>query len=193
MAAAAGTRRRLFVAVPLPGNVVPFVLRAQETLPRAPDLRLLKPEQFHFTLVFIGEADDGMTAAALAVVEGLPVESGGEALMENLLLLPHPKRARVVALGVVDEAAVFSRLFAAVVDGLEAVKVARRESRPFFPHLTIARLKRPRPLLPMYDCGRTRFGIESVCLYESKLRREGAEYTVLTRTDLKMSKGQEIA
>ena len=191
MNTAAGSTRRLFVAVPLPGSALPFVLEAQRGLPRAKDVRLLKPEQLHFTLAFIGEVDEGRTAAARAVVEGLPRDSGGEAWLEGIVLLPSAKRARVVALRVVDEAAVFSRLFSVVMRELEANGVTTREKRPFRAHLTIARMRRPGLLGPTHDCGRARFGVESVCLYESKLRRDGAEYEVVARTDLMMAEGQE--
>lgn len=191
MNTAAGTTRRLFVAVPLPGSALPFVLEAQRALPRAQDMRLLKPEQLHFTLAFIGEVDEERTTAARAVVEGLPRDSGGEAWLDGTLLLPNAKRARVIALRVVDEAAVFSRLFGLVMGGLEANGVTTREKRPFRAHLTIARMRRPGLLGLTHDCGRSRFGVESVCLYESKLRRDGAEYTVVARTELKMAEGRD--
>jgi 2'-5' RNA ligase len=142
-------------------------------------------------LAFIGEVDEGRTAAARAVVEGLPRDSGGDAWLDGILLLPNARRARVVALGVVDEAAVFSELFGLVMGGLEANGVTTREKRPYRAHLTIARMRRPGSIEPTHDCGRERFGVESVCLYESKLRREGAEYTVVARTELKMAEGQE--
>jgi 2'-5' RNA ligase len=76
---------------------------------------------------------------------------------------------------------VFVSLYSLVIDGLEAVGVMRREKRPFRPHLTVARLRTPGPVRPRYESERTPFAVQSVCLFESELRREGAVYTVVTR------------
>jgi 2'-5' RNA ligase len=173
--------QRLFVAVPLPSELQGLVRRAQEALPPVPGLRLLKPEQWHVTLAFIGEVDAARAAAAREVVDGLPAGMGGEAAIERFLLLPSASRARVVALELSDEQGVFGRLFETVMGGLEARAVMKREKRPFRPHLTIARLRNPGPVRPRYESERARFAVQSVCLYESELRREGAEYTVVCR------------
>jgi hypothetical protein len=37
---------------------------------------------------------------------------------------------------------------------------------------------------PRLECGEARYAVESVCLYESKLKREGALYTVRARIAL---------
>lgn len=175
---------RLFVAVPLPEELLGFVEEAQAALPSLGGLRLLRVQQLHVTLAFIGEVDYSKAAAARAVVEGVPAEMGGEAWIERFLLLPSARRPRVVALELTDEAEVFSRLFAHVMGGLEEAGVMRREKRPFRPHLTIARLRNPAPVQPKSQCGRARFAVQSVCLYRSELRRAGAVYTVLARREL---------
>lgn len=193
MSGEGGGRRRLFVAVPLPEGVVPFALRAQGLLPKHPGLRLLGRDQLHFTLAFIGDADERKTAAAKGVVEGVPVRSGGEALIDGFLLLPTARRVRVVALNVQDDSGVFGGLFSFVMDGLEAAGVMQREKRPFHAHLTVARVKNWGTVQPTSDCGKTRFTVESVCLYESELSREGAKYTVLARKALTRTNERETA
>jgi hypothetical protein len=42
---------------------------------------------------------------------------------------------------------------------------------------------------PTSDCGRAVFEVESVCLYDSELRREEAAHTVLVRMDLQRAYG----
>jgi 2'-5' RNA ligase len=118
------------------------------------------------------------------VVEGLPAGMGGEATVERFLMLPSPNRARVVALELTDGDGVFQTLFEAVMGGLEAGGVMEREKRPFRPHLTIARLKSPGVVRPRYESERAVFAVQSVCLYRSELRREGAVYTVVSRRAL---------
>lgn len=187
MEAVGRVMQRLFVAVPLPAQLVEFVHGAQSMLPRVPGLRLMGEEQFHITLAFIGEVGPEKAAAAQAVVEAVPAGLGGEAAIERFLLLPSAARSRVVALELSDEQGVFSRLFETVMGGLERAGVMTREKRPFRPHLTVARLRDPSPVQPRSESGRVRFAVESVCLYESDLRRDGAVYTVLARASLSRS------
>ena len=186
MAAGGGDeRQRLFVAVPLPDGLADLVRRAQEALPQGPGLRLTGPEQWHVTLAFMGEVDAGKAEEARRVVEGLSSDLGGEATVERFLMLPSASRARVVALELADEQGVFRRLFEAVMGGLEADGVMQREKRPFRPHLTIARLRVPAMVRPRYESERARFAIQSVCLFRSELRREGAVYTVVCRKEFR--------
>ncbi len=179
-----GDTRRLFVAVPLPEELWPFVLQAQALLAGAGGIRLLEPGHMHVTLAFIGTADAESTEAARAVIRTIPVESAGEAWVDGFLFMPSPKRARVVALRLVDEMKVFETLFESVMGRLEQSKVMQREKRPFRAHVTVARLRRPGPLQPTSDCGRAPFRVESVCLYESQLLRAGARYTIIERAGL---------
>ncbi len=194
MAEGAGDeRQRLFVAVPLPGELGALVRRAQESLPAVPGLRLLKPEQWHVTLAFIGEVDAERAAIARSVVESVPGDLGGEALVGRFLLLPSPSRARVVTLELADEQGVFAGLFETVMGGLEAGGVMKREKRPFRPHLTVARLRTPGAVRPRYESEQARFAVQSVCLYQSELRREGAVYTVVCRRTFERGDAEERA
>ena len=173
--------QRLFVGVPLPEELVGFVQTAQAALKPAPGLRLLRPDQWHVTLAFIGEVDEAKAAAARTVVDSLPSDLGGEGRIARFLMLPSAAKARVVTLEIDDHEGVFSRLFEMVMDGLETAELMRREKRPFRPHLTVARLRQPGPVQPRSESGEARYAVESVCLYRSELRREGAVYTVVTR------------
>jgi 2'-5' RNA ligase len=181
----AGARRRLFVGVPLPDGLTDFVGAAQGLLSRVSGVRLLRPEQLHVTLAFIGEVGELKTEAARTVVESIPKEMGGEAVIGGFLLLPSAKKVRVVALDIADEGGAFGGLYGHVMDGLEAAGVMQREKRPFHAHLTVARLRIPGPVQPTSESAQARFAVESVCLYESELKREGAAYTVLARTVLR--------
>jgi 2'-5' RNA ligase len=184
---------RLFVAVPLPPDVLPFAVSAQRLLPQARGIRLVDRAQLHCTLAFIGQADSRQLAMAMEVVAGLPSDCGGQAALEGFLWLPSPRRARVVVLAIHDDRGVLARLCEMVMRGLEDAGVMQREKRPFRAHVTIARLGVPGPVQPTSDCGGAVFGVESVCLYESELRREGAVHTVLVRRDLQGAYGPEKA
>ncbi len=181
MAGTQAALQRLFIGVPLPVELLGFLEAAQAIVAPTPGLRLLRPDQLHVTLAFIGEVDQAKAAAAQAVVDSLPTDMGGEGRITRFLMLPSAGKARVVSLEIDDGAGVFARLFEHVMGGLEAAGVMRREKRPFRPHLTVARLKDPAAVQPRSESGGARFAVESVCLYRSELRREGAVYTVITR------------
>ena len=175
---------RLFIAIPMPESVLPLVLEAQQLLPTLPGLRLMKREQLHLTLAFIGEVGLEKRRAAEAVVRSVPTDGGGVLQSAGFLFLSSPRRARVVAVSLDDRQLIIGRLFEHVMAGLETEQVMRREKRPFRAHLTIARLRAPAELQPKSECRRFGFPVQSVCLYRSELRREGAQYTVLARTEL---------
>jgi len=147
-------------------------------LPPVPGLRRATEQQLHVTLAFIGEVGLRQQSAARAVVEAIPPGLGGVAALSDYLFLPSPRRTRVVALAIVDPQQIFTTLFEAVMTGLEAEGVMKREKRPFRAHLTIARLRPPSEIRPKMECGRAVYPVSSVCLYRSELRREGARYTV---------------
>jgi 2'-5' RNA ligase len=111
----------------------------------------------------------------------VPAGLGGVVTLNGIVLLPSPRRTRVVAMGVDDPDALFATLFEHVISGLERAGAIEREKRPFLPHLTIARLREPVALQPKSEGENGPFSIESVCLYKSELRPEGARYVVLER------------
>jgi RNA 2',3'-cyclic 3'-phosphodiesterase len=180
---------RLFVAIPLPVDLLSFVERAQKALPASGDLRLLRPEQLHITLAFIGHVSAEKSGLARHIVMSLPPDAGGNAEITGFLMLPSARRARVVALALSDEQALLGRLFETVMGKLEAAGVMQREKRPFRPHVTIARLRMPAAVQPMYESGTAPYAVESVCLYRSELKRGGAEYTVVARAGFDRQSG----
>ena len=164
---------RLFIAVPLPEDVLPLVLEAQQLLPAHPGLRLMKREQLHLTLAFLGEVGLEKRRAAEAVVRSAPTDGGGTVQSAGFLFLPSPRRARVVAVSLDDRQRIMGRLFEHVMAGLEAAEVMHREKRPFRAHLTIARLRDPAELQPKSECRRFGFPVQSVCLYQERVEERG--------------------
>ncbi len=92
-----------------------------------------------------------------------------------------PRRPRLFALDLDDAEGACARLQQAVSDALEAERFYKPEKRPFWPHVTLARVKRnqraaplptdPPPLDP--------FRAPQVTLYRSILRPQGAQYEPL--------------
>jgi 2'-5' RNA ligase len=175
---------RLFIGVPLPEATSALVRAAQEALSTVRGLRLVRPEQVHVTLAFIGEAAPQAREAARRAVASIPRQAGGLTVLGGYVLLPSARRPRVVALGVDDPAGVLAGLFELVMGELEREQVMRREKRPFLAHATIARLRVPTEIGLKSECGLAPFPVESVRLYRSELRQEGALYTVVEERTL---------
>jgi hypothetical protein len=81
------SRQRLFVAVPLPDELLSVVADAQAGLSHVSGLRLLGREQLHVTLAFIGEVDEEKARAARAVVAAVPTDLGGRGALSGFLFL----------------------------------------------------------------------------------------------------------
>jgi 2'-5' RNA ligase len=98
-----------------------------------------------------------------------------------------PRRPRLFALDLGDPDGGCGRLQQAVSDALEAGRFYKPEKRPFWPHVTLARVKRnlraaplpadPPPLAPFHGARLT--------LYRSTLRPQGALYESLASRLLK--------
>ena len=178
---------RIFVGVPLPEDLLPMVERVQDKVRDIPGIRLMRAEQLHVTLAFIGEVGADKMRAAAQVVQEIPPALGGVVPLGGIVALPSASRARVVAIELDDSARVMQRLFEMVMSALESRGVMQREKRPFRAHLTIARLRAPAAVQPKYQCEPVGFEVSSVCLYRSQLLRSGAVYTVVKRQTLEVA------
>jgi 2'-5' RNA ligase len=185
---------RLFTAVELAPDIRLAIgerQRALATLMREqslPELRLVRPEQLHLTLVFIGEVDDERAAAVEAVMRpDIPVDPF-DIELSSCGVFPARGSARVLWLGVGRGAGGLEQLFDVVARRARAAGVSI-EGRPFTPHLTVGRWpgdsrSRPTPQLP--DPGVVAAQrVAEVTLFQSRLTSRGAEHAVVTRATLR--------
>ena len=180
-------RRRLFVAVRPPDDVLDAVERA--TAPARRSMvgpRWTKREQWHLTLQFLGWVDDVDTVSAaleaLAARPAFAVRLGGGGAF------PSERRGRVVWLGTTAGGDALEALASAVA-GLLRQLGHEPEDRAVHPHLTLARLQRPADVRTLVGAlGTSPVGadwtVREVILYESILRREGARYEPWSRIAL---------
>lgn len=150
------------------------------------DLRPVRPEALHVTLVFLGWQDESAAPRiAEAAFDALPAGPPPRLTAAGVRALP-PRNPRLFALDLDDEDGRASTLQAAASAALEAGGWYRPEKRPFWPHLTLARVKRAeRRVAPLRDHPRPpseAFDAPVVTLYRSTLRPQGALYEPLART-----------
>jgi RNA 2',3'-cyclic 3'-phosphodiesterase len=150
------------------------------------DLRPVAPEALHLTLVFIGyRPEKEIGAIAEAVCEAVEGLAAARLRPVGVVGVP-PRRPRLFALDLEDAGGRAGAVQAAVSDALEARRWYRPEKRPFWPHVTLARVKRDRRAEPLVaDPFGERFEASEVTLYRSHLSPRGATYEALARAELK--------
>jgi 2'-5' RNA ligase len=178
-------RVRLFVALDLPPAIVSALAQwTDAAFGGHPDLRVVRPESLHVTLVFLGYQyeRDVERIAQVAFAEPLaPVELAAEAVQ------PVPRgRPHLFALGLTERGGALGKWQQRSSERLHAARLYEPEKRPFWPHVTVARAKRGRtprgvaiPDLPA-ELSAPFHGGELV-LYRSTLRPQGAVYEPLAK------------
>lgn len=161
---------RLFVALEIPSEIRSRIA----ALPRDRQMKWVEPDNLHLTLKFIGEQPEEKLeaiCAALATVRFPPMEIR----LRGLGWFPRVFWAGVEA----------PDSLARMAKDIEQVLVplgVTPESRPYSPHLTLARVKQPiarPPKDPDKDFGV--FMVREFILYQSRLTSKGAEHTALRR------------
>ena len=176
---------RLFVALEIPAGVrenLAALVRELQAVDGRP--RWARAENLHVTLKFIGEAAPERVAAIRGVLETIRSSAPVTLQFHGLGFFPHEKKPRVfwAAMGASPNLA---QLAADVETALEQIGI-EREPREFSPHLTLARFDDSRLSKELDKAIQARSAREfGACetsefhLYESKLKRSGAEYARL--------------
>jgi RNA 2',3'-cyclic 3'-phosphodiesterase len=177
----------MFLALDLPEQARdPLVAWRDLLLDGRRDVRPVRPEALHVTLVFLGWQDESAAERiAEAAFGSLPAAPPPRLTATGVRPVP-PRNARLFALDLDDEDGRATALQGAMSDALEAGGWYRPEKRPFWPHMTLARVKRgERRVAPPPDeppPPGDAFDAAVVTLYRSTLRPQGALYDPLART-----------
>ena len=176
---------RLFVALDIPDAARRALRELIARLkPECADARWVRPEGMHVTLKFLGETEgtklDSIKAALSPVHSDRPVDLD----FRGLGFFPNEFHPRVIWCGVKGSSNLVT--LAASVDAALQPLGFSPESREYSPHLTLARFDSHKGLdtlvraannLSSYDFGSARQS--EFHLYQSVLKRGGAEYTRL--------------
>jgi 2'-5' RNA ligase len=185
-------RARLFIALDLPDAVREGIVAWQRAELTDPALRVVPPQNLHVTLAFLGYLPEKAIGRIATIVHAIDVPAPPIALGREPVAKP-PRRPRLFALDAVSEATV--ALQGQLEHELAAARLYKPEKRPFWSHLTVARVrnerrgsKRPARVArrpgPLRQALCERFGGVRVTLYVSKLRPQGAEYAPLAQVEL---------
>lgn len=180
---------RLFLAIPLPSSALTRLAAVTQGL-GGRQLKVVRPEGLHLTLVFLGEREEAearavgdlLDAAELAVPR-ISASLGGYGQF------PPRGEPRVIYTPVREGAREIIALQQALVGVLRRAQVRLEEqTREFMPHLTLARrgtgrtdLRGLQDLLAFEE----RFVADRLVLFQSLLKPAGAEYLALRTLALK--------
>ena len=168
---------RLFVAGDLPQETRLAVKAWQgEALKGHEGLR--PNHALHITLAFLGTVAAARVPALIAALSQVRVRPCDVVVTEPVFL-PARGAKRVLVLPLADRDGELARLQAAVAAALAGTGLFKVESRPWLPHLTVARFRRPGQPFSLQNVNIPGFCVVRVVLYSSLLERAGAVHTPL--------------
>ena len=181
---------RLFTALDLPpdvaGNLEDLLRRLRPTA----RIHWSPPANLHITTKFIGEWPEARLDELKSALLAMPGRAPVVVSLRNVGFFPNPRAPRTFWCGI--DAPKLAALAADTDQKTAALGIAR-ETRPFSPHLTLARIKDRVNLdalhqaiasLPTTEFGR--FEARSFFLYLSQLRPSGSVYTKLAEVPLSL-------
>ena len=185
-------RARLFVALDLPDDLREGIVAWGGEALADPALRPVAPESLHITLAFLGHRPEREIEAIAEVVRARVAPAPWVELLDPEQRPPRG-RARLYALPALSPGA--EALQAGVAQGLVEGGFYEAEKRPFWPHVTVARVRSEgrgsrRPAVVETPPGKLPEGMSEarICrrmtLYRSVLQPTGARYVPLAQVEL---------
>jgi RNA 2',3'-cyclic 3'-phosphodiesterase len=182
----------MFVALDLPAQVRAGIGEWGREALADPALRPVAPASLHITLAFLGYLPE----KEISHLAGIVGESAGPAPGVRLGdPVPRPERGRPRLFAIPAESPGTIALQAELQEKLVAARLYKPEKRLFWPHVTVARVrreergsKRPAPVLQL-PSGLPKgllqpFDGVRIVLYRSQLQPQGAQYTPLAQVEL---------
>jgi 2'-5' RNA ligase len=173
---------RLFIGIPLPGEYAQIIREIQAAWKKrlASKVSWVRPELVHVTLKFLGEVDEDKVPVIVQAMRaagegGFPMQGGAGGFF------PLKGAPRVIWVGLRQGREECTAYFEKLDGGL-AKAGFMAESKPFTPHLTVARVKAAMRIDDwsglLVDLKRDWpvFTVDRVVLWQSILKSSGPEY-----------------
>jgi len=191
---------RSFIAIELPDELKLGLaqLEAQLKMSKPPWVKWVNPYSIHLTLKFLGSiAVDRISEITKAMEEAIQGIPPFRLEVKDLGVFPNLRRVQVVWVGISGEVDKLSQLQQHLESNLARLGFAP-ETRPFTPHLTLARLRNQASSGERQSFGQliaiTRFEatytikVDAISLMRSQLTREGAIYSRISSVGLNKSR-----
>jgi len=196
---------RSFIAIELPDEVRSALTELQTGLQKEkqPAVKWVDPYGIHLTLKFLGSIAVSQINDVTSAIEQAARGFSPLALeVKDLGVFPNFKRVRVVWVGMGGDISRLKQLQQRLESNLVPLGFAR-ESRPFTPHLTLARVREKASPIEQQRFGQLiagakfetahHFTADSISLMQSQLTTGGAIYRQITSASLgkPLSKGSD--
>ena len=154
-----------------------------------PDARVSwnRDDKLHLTIKFLGDiAPERVADLSLAAAQAVSGMKPFTLAVEGCGAFPPRGEPRVLWIGIVDATEELARLYERLEEQCSALGF-QREQRPFRPHLTIARIRKPKDARRLaathkeLGFGRTEFNVSELLVIRSELGSEGSRYTEISR------------
>ena len=185
---------RLFIAIDLDAAARAAIAEEQKRLKAIlrdssrSSIKWVSPDHMHITLVFLGEVEETRAAALIGDVGRDVAQLPFDLVFGEIGVFPPRGAPNVLWIGVAsggEPAIALQHELAARA----ATHDVRLESRPFRPHLTLARWRASRAAdreraLAAVRQGIATLHVDHATLYQSRLTSAGPTYTALARANL---------
>ncbi len=180
-------RVRLFLALDLPPEARSSLAGWRDATVRTTHgLRAVADEALHVTLVFLDRHPRRDVERIWETAERSLADLAAPQLEATGSRLVPPRRSRVLAVDLADDARRAAAVHEALAGALEGAGLHERERRAFWPHVTVARV-RARARVRRVEADQppaVSFAARMVTLYRSDLHPTGARYVALQRIEL---------
>ena len=165
----------------------PIVAQVSALIPQlgGASLKLVNPENYHFTLKFLGErSQEEISTLSTLLPQALKAHTLFQATAAGVGAFPSPDHIKVIWVGMSEGKEQYIQLQKAIENSLANLNI--KKEREYIPHLTIARVKE------VFDKGKLqqflqansstnfgRFQVDSISLMKSELTPEGPLYSDL--------------
>ena len=176
--------KRVFIGIPIGHKIKSILPSLKSTVHSSTNIiKWIPPENIHLTLSFLGNISDKDIPNIVQSLENCITSKYFKIKIESTGVFPSANFPKILWIGIGKGADDLTSLQQDIEISVRKFKgIYRREK--FMPHITIARIRRSRrkiDVLPFLNTvySPTELDVNSICLYESKLFPEGAQYTLL--------------
>lgn len=177
-------KKRCFIAVNFPDwfkKEIDQIINQLKKINQRKDIKWIKADNSHLTLHFLGYLNEREIENVKEVLSFVASQSSPTNLfLDNFNYFPSSSRPRVFFIALKEKGNNLHLAQSQIGLNLEKKEI-RTEKRPWHMHLTLARLKIPRPLKTIsFDFSKIKpLSVKSLELMESHLSPLGARYTVI--------------
>ncbi len=175
---------RAFLGFPIPPHLAEALYSSVADRRAAyPDIRWVKPANYHITVLFLGEIDEGEASRIGRILDGLSFNGGTQAAFGGIGSFPPNGAPRVLHVGLSEGEEYCTGVHAKICGVLPEYS----EAHGYTPHITLGRVKRGCRVSwtePTNAPPNDLFRIEKIVLFQSILSPTGPVYKRIHETVL---------